>query len=208
MTVSIQMEMARAVLETLATRYAFTGEREDDAKLRAARGPDAGAPRPARRRFHPIPWSHRMSAGSRRLVLALRAVLFAQPASSVCVAAAAEPDGRPALGPHSKSEAHRPTPWPNTPPPDLPLERSKAMSRITVTGRYANYTRADFWNVAWAADGNLYAGCGTLWETVPPGRSFNPAGYNIKAARQQIAKRSPRACPDVSASRSTPARLS
>lgn len=38
-----------------------------------------------------------------------------------------------------------------------PFVQSQSISRITFTGRFANYTKADTWYPSWASDGNLYS---------------------------------------------------
>ncbi len=50
--------------------------------------------------------------------------------------------------------------WNTPPPPDCPFERSNVMTGMTLTGRWANYTGADYWYPSWASDGHLYSGCG------------------------------------------------
>lgn len=58
----------------------------------------------------------------------------------------------PAINPNYKY-----TEWPNSPPSDYPVERSKDFDRIVFTGRYADYQYADTWYPAWAKDGNCYS---------------------------------------------------
>jgi len=47
--------------------------------------------------------------------------------------------------------------WPSTPPPACPWEPSRAFAGVAFSGRQTNYTHADTWYPAWAADGNLYS---------------------------------------------------
>jgi len=47
--------------------------------------------------------------------------------------------------------------WPSTPPADCPFPKSETLVGIGFTGRHAEYTGADTWYPAWAADGNLYS---------------------------------------------------
>ena len=47
--------------------------------------------------------------------------------------------------------------WENEIPDDCPYERSKDITKVMFTGRYANYTAADTWYLQSANDGNLYS---------------------------------------------------
>jgi len=47
--------------------------------------------------------------------------------------------------------------WPSKPPDDCPFKQSRELTGVLLTGRYANYTKADGWYPSWAADGNLYS---------------------------------------------------
>ena len=47
--------------------------------------------------------------------------------------------------------------WENSIPDDCPFERSKDLSKVVFTGRYANYTGADTWYLQSGGDGNLYS---------------------------------------------------
>lgn len=58
----------------------------------------------------------------------------------------------PAVNPNYKYSE-----WPNTPPPDCPLERSKDLGGFVFTGRYAVYQYSDTWYPTWAKDGNCYS---------------------------------------------------
>jgi hypothetical protein len=60
----------------------------------------------------------------------------------------------------SRSTTVAPFAWKTQPPTDCPFEKSRSIQGIVFTGRYANYTKCDYWYPAWAADGNLYSGCG------------------------------------------------
>lgn len=60
----------------------------------------------------------------------------------------------------NRSTEVTPVRWSTPPPLDCPLERSRLFTGVSWTGRWANYTGADYWYPSWAADGHLYSGCG------------------------------------------------
>jgi hypothetical protein len=86
---------------------------------------------------------------------------------------AREGDGLDAM----RSPFVAPYEWPNAPPPDLPHPRSADILGIRFTGRYANYTGADTWYFAWAADGYQYSPWtdGYVWTP----RSVAPLDCNL-----------------------------
>lgn len=47
--------------------------------------------------------------------------------------------------------------WDNRIPKDCPFERSRDITKVVFTGRYANYTAADTWYLQSGNDGNLYS---------------------------------------------------
>jgi len=47
--------------------------------------------------------------------------------------------------------------WRSEPPADCPFEPSKSIAALALTGRHAEYTKADTWYPSWASDGNLYS---------------------------------------------------
>ena len=47
--------------------------------------------------------------------------------------------------------------WPSDPPGVPPIEPSKLLSGISLTGRRASYTSADTWYPSWASDDNMYS---------------------------------------------------
>ena len=79
-----------------------------------------------------------------------------------------------------KNGAVQPFRWPNKPPANCPHPRSKEISEIRFTGRWANYTDADTWYLAWAKDGNCYS-CWTDGKIYGYRCASNPwHGKNVK----------------------------
>ncbi len=60
---------------------------------------------------------------------------------------------------------YAPYEWANDPPLNHPGEKSKSITGIRFTGRYANYTGADTFYPTWAPDGHLYSAWtdGYIW---------------------------------------------
>jgi hypothetical protein len=87
--------------------------------------------------------------------------------------------------------------WPTFIPDDCPLPRSSILDGIRFTGRHSNYTKADYWNMSWAADGHLYASCGDgpgIWNAglyriegdSPEALGFTELGnFNIKKGQRE-----------------------
>ncbi len=47
--------------------------------------------------------------------------------------------------------------WPSEPPKGCPFQKSKDITGVAFTGKYAHYAHADTWYPTWAANGNLYS---------------------------------------------------
>lgn len=64
---------------------------------------------------------------------------------------------------------YRPYDWSNQPPEGCPLEASPDITRISFTGRYANYSGADTWYPVWAPDNEQYSTWtdGYIWGDQP-----------------------------------------
>jgi len=94
--------------------------------------------------------------------------------------------------------------WSNEPPAGCPFPVSPLAAGLAFTGRHAEYTQADTWYPAWAADGNLYSpwtdgnvnglGCGSGGDGAATGHATLLGGdpLQLLVTNQGVFKSSPR----------------
>lgn len=81
-------------------------------------------------------------------------LLFVLILTALCLATACQSNPLP-LAPQPK--IGEPRVWPSQPPADCPFPKSKDITTIAFTGRFAHYANADTWYPSWAEDNNLYS---------------------------------------------------
>ena len=94
------------------------------------------------------------------------------------------------------NKAANPYSWPDAPPADCTFEASTDIVGITFTGRYANYTGADTFYLAWASDGDCYSPWtdGYVWtdrKQEPLDCSYCNVAYKYKRKLLGLQKGSP-----------------